>query len=70
MSTEQQQILRSARVAELRATTASVAALCRPPAAVELPVTSRRGDGGRRLLIQLLARERRRNAKLVEELFR
>jgi hypothetical protein len=66
MSTEQQQILRSARIAELRVTTANVAALCKQPAAVELPADNR---DGRRVLLQLLARERRRNAKLVEQLF-
>jgi hypothetical protein len=67
MTPQVQAILQSARIAELRDTTSSVARLCRPPGAVELP---RHGDGnnGRRLLFLLLARERRRNARLVAEL--
>jgi hypothetical protein len=59
------QILIRARVAELRDSASSVAKLCRPPAVVEL---RRSSDGGRRVLLQLLARERRRSAKLVSEL--
>jgi len=64
-----QTILQAARVAELRALASSTATLCRPPAAVELPRT-RDGNSGRRLLLLLLARERRRNARLVAELIR
>jgi hypothetical protein len=71
MTPQAQTILRAARVAELKATASSVAALCRPPAAVELPRHTRRdGNSGRRLLLLLLARERRRNARLVAELIR
>jgi len=68
MTPQAQTILRAARVAELKATASSVAALCRPPAAVELPRAHRDGNSGRRLLLLLLARERRRNARLVAEL--
>lgn len=70
MTPQAQTILRAARVAELKATASSVAALCRPPAAVELPRSTRDGNSGRRLLLLLLARERRRNARLVAELIR
>jgi|KBSMisStaDraftv2_1062788.scaffolds.fasta_scaffold02656_13 hypothetical protein len=69
MTPQAQTILRAARIAELKASASSVAALCRPPAAVELP-RSRDGNSGRRLLLLLLARERRRNARLVAELIR
>jgi len=69
MTPQAQTILRAARIAELKASASSVAALCRPPAAVELP-RSRDGNSGRRLLFLLLARERRRNARLVAELIR
>ena len=65
MTPQAQTILRAARVAELKAAASSVAALCRAPATVELPRT-RDGNSGRRLLLLLLARERRRNARLVE----
>lgn len=64
-----QTILQFARVAELRETASSVAALCRQPAVVELPRT-RSGDNGRRRLLMLLVRERRRNAALIAELLR
>jgi len=70
MTPQGQTILRAARVAELKATASSVAALCRPPAAVELPRSTRDGNSGRRLLLLLLARERRRSARLVAELIR
>lgn len=64
-------ILQSARIAELRDSASAVAALCKRPAAVELPRLSRPGnDGGRRRLLLLLARERRRNAALIAELMR
>jgi hypothetical protein len=59
-------ILQSARIAELRDRVASVAALCKPAAVVELPGA----PDDRRRLLMLLARERRRNAglvKLIEE---
>jgi hypothetical protein len=69
MTPQAQTILRAARIAELKAAASSTAALCKPPAAVELP-RSRDGNSGRRLLILLLARERRRNARLVAELIR
>lgn len=63
-------ILQSARIAELRDRASSVAALCKPPAVVELPPASRHGVDDRRRLLLLLAHERRRNsklAKLIEE---
>jgi hypothetical protein len=69
MNSNQQAILRSARIAELRNVTSSVAALCKPPAAVKLIASHDRRDG-RWLLFQLLARERQRSAKLAEELAR
>jgi hypothetical protein len=62
-------ILQSARIAELKQSTSSIAALCKAPAAVELP-RARGDDGGRRRLLLLLAHERRRNAALIAELLR
>ena len=61
-----QAILRSARIAELHARADEVAALCRPAATVELP----RSGNDRRRLLMLLARERRRSKRLVDELTR
>jgi hypothetical protein len=55
-------ILQSARIAELKEQAAEVARLARKPPAVELPRDAR---SHYRLLL-LLARERRRNMRLVE----
>jgi hypothetical protein len=68
MISHAQVILQSARIAELRASASSVAALCKPPPAVELPRAPRGDDHGRRRLLLLLAHERRRSARLVAEL--
>jgi hypothetical protein len=54
-------ILQSARIAELREEVLEVAELAKSPPVVELP----RGKRGRLRLVRLLARERRRNARLV-----
>jgi hypothetical protein len=61
MTSLQQAILQNARVAELRANAKEVATLCKSPPAVELP----RSPTDRRRLLALLARERRRNVRLV-----
>ena len=68
MTPQAQAILQSARIAELRESATAVATLCKPPAVVELPRTRDDGNSGRRRLFLLLARERRRNARLVAEL--
>jgi len=59
------EILRSARVAELKLAADEVARLCRQPASVPVSRRSRH-----RLLVALLARERRRAAALAAELAR
>jgi hypothetical protein len=66
-----QHILRTARIAELEAQANELAALVRPAPVVRLsrPSSSRRGNDRRRLLL-LLALERRRSARLAEELTR
>jgi hypothetical protein len=56
-------LLASARVAELRAQAEDLAAAARPPARITAP----RSPGNRRLLL-LIARERRRSARLLSEL--
>ena len=61
-----QSLMQSARVAELARDADELARLAKPAPRVELP----RDDSGRRLLIALLARERRRNARLMAELLR
>jgi len=63
-----QEILQSARVAELRASADELAVLCKPPAAVALP-RAPSWTASRRLfplMLALLARERRRSGKLVD----
>jgi hypothetical protein len=65
MPLQVQTILQSARIAELQMQANELAALVRPAPVVEIPRT-RRGTDHRRLLL-LLARERRRNVRLVAE---
>ena len=64
MNPQAQAILRSARIAELRASASTVAALCRA-APIVLSRESSSSAGDRRLFL-LLARERRRASKLLE----
>jgi hypothetical protein len=66
MTPQTQAILRSARIAELKAQANELAALVRSPPVVEIRA-SRRGADHRRLLL-LLALERRRNVRLAAEL--
>jgi hypothetical protein len=61
-----QAILRSARIAELHAAASALAEACKRPAPVILPRLS--SSARDRRLLLLLARERRRNARLVAEL--
>jgi hypothetical protein len=61
--TLKQSLLASARVAELKHAAAELSSATRPPARV---VLTREAERDRRRLLMLLARERRRNAKLVE----
>jgi hypothetical protein len=58
------EMMRSARIAELRANVLEVAALM-VPSKVELP---RSNHAARARLVRLLVNERRRNAKLIAEL--
>ncbi len=61
--TPQQNILAHARVAELHSSADELAAAVRPPPRIAL---TREPVRDRRLLLELLAVERRRNAKLIE----
>lgn len=61
------EIRQSARVADLRDDAAEVAALARRSPTVDLPLD---GHGGRRRLMALLIRERRKTARLLAELMK
>jgi len=63
MNRLKQSLLASARVAELKHGAAELSAAARPPARLALERDPARA---RHALMLLLARERRRNAKLVE----
>ena len=65
MTTRVANLLASAHVAELRAQADELVAVARPPVRVELPRDPRQAN--RRLLL-LVARERKRNARLLAEL--
>jgi hypothetical protein len=60
------EMLRSARIAEMRASVLEIAALA-IPTTIELP---RSKHAARARLVRLLARERRRNARLLSELIK
>jgi len=63
MKAKARYILQSARITELRTSVMETAALCEQRAPTQLPTTS--SAASRRCLLQLLALERRRNAKLT-----
>jgi hypothetical protein len=63
-----QAILQSARIAELRVAANALAAACKRPTPVILPRMS--SSARDRRLLLLLARERRRSARLVAELMK
>jgi hypothetical protein len=68
MTPQLQTILQSARIAELRAAANALAMACKRPAPV---ILSRLSSSARdRRLLLLLARERRRSARLVAELMK